>query len=167
MYIVDRPDRAFYFDVIFQLDNPYLVTLASGEKPPLHFHPHQEEYIEVLEGQLGVEVEGKEYKLTPSDGELLVRPWQNHRLYPLVDPGSKTTRFLLSGEKTSTAFRLDTVFFQNWYRYQEEVVLTGGKLDLIQVMNVRSYIQPTIPPSAPVHSLSSTVCYCNDINSHT
>lgn len=30
------------------------------------------------------------------------------------------TRFLLWGEKTGEAYRLDTVFFENWYGYQDE-----------------------------------------------
>lgn len=133
--------RAFYFDVTFILDHPHLLKLASAEKPPLHFHPYQEEYIEVTEGRLGVEVEGKEYILTPTDGEFTIHPWSNHRLYPLLPaPGSEdlqTTRFLLSGEGTNDAFKLDAVFFQNWYRYQDAIVVGGEKMELLQVMNVR------------------------------
>ncbi|OTA98696.1 hypothetical protein M426DRAFT_258180 [Hypoxylon sp. CI-4A] len=136
VYAVNDHQRAFHFDITFQLDHPHLATLATAEKPPLHFHPYQEEYIEVLEGRLGVEVEGDVLTRTPFDGELLVRPWQNHRLYPLMDPGAKTTRFLLSGEETSNAFKLDTMFFQNWYGYQDEVLRKGIKFNIIQVMNM-------------------------------
>jgi hypothetical protein len=137
-------DRAFYFDVTFILDHPHLVKLASAEKPPLHFHPYQEEYIKVTEGRLGVEVQGKEYILTPEDGEFTIRAWTNHRLYPLMPaPGSgelQTARFLLSGESTKDMFKLDTMFFQNWYGYQDAVVIGGQKMDLIQVMNVQTLI---------------------------
>ncbi|KAK0615333.1 hypothetical protein B0T17DRAFT_541631 [Bombardia bombarda] len=132
-----RPGRAFDFDVSFRLDHPHLITLASAKKPPMHFHPHQEEYIQVLEGALGVEIEGdREYILTPADGELVVHPWANHRLYPLAKGSGNYTRFLLSGEATAEAFRIDTVFFQNWYAYQDEVVLGRRKMDLLQVMNM-------------------------------
>lgn len=56
--------------------------------------------------------------------------------------GAKTTRFLLSGEKSRQAFQLDDVFFQNWYGYQDEVVMNGGKFDVIQIMNVRHKRRP-------------------------
>lgn len=105
----------------------------------MHFHPHQEEYIKVLDGTLGVEVETAEYKLESKDGEFLIKPWANHRLYPIISSDGdrgKTTRFLLSGEQSLEAFQLDNVFFQNWYGYQDQVVMSNGKFDLLQVMNV-------------------------------
>ncbi|KAK6204023.1 hypothetical protein LQW54_008596 [Pestalotiopsis sp. IQ-011] len=49
--------RSFYFDMTFNLDHPHLIKLASAEKPPMHFHPYQEEYIRVIDGTLGVDVE--------------------------------------------------------------------------------------------------------------
>ncbi|EXV01933.1 hypothetical protein X797_004766 [Metarhizium robertsii] len=143
---VDEPNRAFYYDVTFFLDHPYLAKVTSRGKPPMHFHPFQEEYIQVVEGTLGVEVETTEYRLTAKDGEFSIDPWANHRLYPIMDNalgsgagdtvGAKTTRFLLSGEKSRQAFQLDDVFFQNWYGYQDEVVMNGGKFDVIQIMNM-------------------------------
>ncbi|KAI1776758.1 hypothetical protein F4818DRAFT_411775 [Hypoxylon cercidicola] len=136
VYTVNNPQRAFHFDVTFQLDHPHLMNLTAAGKPPLHFHPYQEEYIKVLEGCLGVEVDGDVLTLTPSDGEFLVRPWQNHRLFPVMDSGTKTARFLLSGEETPEAFRLDALFFQNWYGYQDDMFLKDRKLNLIQVMNM-------------------------------
>lgn len=134
--------RAFYYDVSFDLTHPHLIKLASLEKPPMHFHPYQEEYIKVLSGTLGVEIERREYKLRSQDGELRVPPWANHRLYPLLnttdDNGrqDRTTRFFLSAEKSDVAFQLDDTFFQNWYGYQDEVVMSRGELDIIQIMNV-------------------------------
>ena len=132
-------------DVTFVLDHPRLLKLASARKPPLHFHPHQEEYIEVTEGRLGVEVEGEEFVLTPADGEFTIKPWANHRLYPLIpERGSaalQISRFLLSGQETPEALKLDTVFFQNWYGYQDAVVIGNEKLDVVQVMNVCGYVR--------------------------
>ncbi|KAH8594972.1 hypothetical protein B0O99DRAFT_595017 [Bisporella sp. PMI_857] len=146
VFKVDEPGRSFYYDVTFFLDHPHLIKLASAEKPPMHFHPYQEEYIKVIEGTLGVEVEKSEYKLTPQDGEFLIKPWVNHRLYPILagsaagspSPSAavRTIRFLLSAEKSPEVFQLDDTFFQNWYGYQDEVVMGGGKFDLIQVMNM-------------------------------
>lgn len=47
------------------------------------------------------------------------------------------TKFWLWGEETEEAYQLDTVFFQNWYGYQDEVVRKGGGMDLMQVLCVR------------------------------
>ncbi|KAI5865273.1 hypothetical protein GGS23DRAFT_419325 [Durotheca rogersii] len=153
-----HPDRVFAYEVTFLLQHPRVVAVAS-RKPPLHLHPHQEEYIEVLEGRLVVEVEGKESTLLPEDGEFTVLPWTNHRLYSPVsdrksegaDPDTKVTRFILSGERTPEPLRLDTVFFENWYAYQDQVVLKGMKIDLIQVMSMfdagGSYL--SLPPWIP------------------
>ncbi|KAI0517437.1 hypothetical protein F5B22DRAFT_104796 [Xylaria bambusicola] len=149
--IIDHPhdsSRVFAYEVTFRLRHPRVLAVAAL-KPPLHFHPYQEEYIEVLEGRLAVEIEGVEHVLAPKDGELKVRPWCNHRLYsPVTDllgeahaefddgwDGEKTV-FLLSGEDTDEMFRLDTVFFENWYAYQDLVVVKGEKIDLIQVMSM-------------------------------
>ncbi|OTA81552.1 hypothetical protein M434DRAFT_17355 [Hypoxylon sp. CO27-5] len=144
---VANSQRSFCFDVTFRLEHPQLIRLGA-EKPPLHFHPYQEEYVEVLDGRLVLEVEGIESVLTKNDGEVCIHPWASHRLYPpsleldniggLPDAPSTrgVTRFLLSGQRTSEAFRLDTVFFQNWYGYQDEIFSQGGKFDIIQVMNM-------------------------------
>lgn len=73
----------------------------------------------------------------------LVEPWVNHRLYPpppqleREERKEAITRFLLCGEQTPEVFRLDTVFFQNWYGYQDEAFRGGGaKMDPIQVLCV-------------------------------
>lgn len=148
--IIDHPydsSRVFAYEVTFHLRHPRVVAVAA-QKPPLHFHPYQEEYIEVLEGRLAVEVEGAEHVLSPRDGEFSLRPWCNHRLYsPVTDveegakgyddgwDGEKTV-FLLSGQDTDEMFRLDTVFFENWYAYQDLIVVKGEKVDLVQVMSV-------------------------------
>ncbi|KAI1466786.1 uncharacterized protein F4812DRAFT_65906 [Daldinia caldariorum] len=146
---LESPDRSFAFEVTFLVDHPLLVAL-SARKPPLHFHPHQEEYIQVLEGSLAVEIEGEETILLPDRGELRVRPWTNHRLYsPQKLPGEaeegayrvstasrdqRKTVFLLSGAQTSEVFQLDTMFFQNWYGYQDEMVMSGKEPSLIITM---------------------------------
>ncbi|MDI1493403.1 MAG: hypothetical protein OHK93_005192 [Ramalina farinacea] len=134
---------AFAFEVTFDLTHPHLIALAA-QKPPRHFHPYQEEYIQVLEGRLGVNVEGfGERDIGVEDGEVVVKPWKYHLLYPVLDDGRpngegrmKTCRFLLSAEDTGEALKLDTVFFQNWYGYQDDIVVRGAKMDLIQVMCV-------------------------------
>ncbi|OTB02611.1 hypothetical protein M426DRAFT_322533 [Hypoxylon sp. CI-4A] len=134
-----HPDRVFAYEVTFLLQHPRVVAIAAL-KPPLHFHPHQEEYLQVLEGRIALETEGEERVLGPQDGEVAVRPWTSHRLYSPVIPDSeddlKVTRFLLSAESTPELFRLDTVFFENWYAYQDQIVVKGKSIDLIQVMSM-------------------------------
>lgn len=95
--------------------------------------------MRVLEGRLCVEIEGRERVRGPEDGEIRVKPWVNHRLYPPPTgkgDGGATTRFLLAGAETDEVYKLDTVFFQNWYGYQDEVLIKGAKIDLIQVLCV-------------------------------
>ncbi|KAI0490217.1 hypothetical protein F4859DRAFT_500664 [Xylaria cf. heliscus] len=148
--IIDHPHdstRVFAYEVTFHLRHPRVVAVAA-QKPPLHFHPYQEEYVEVVEGRLAVEMEGVEHILSPSDGEFKLRPWCNHRLYsPVTGLGAQDKRhddgwdgektvFLLSGQDTDEMFRLDTVFFENWYAYQDLVVVEGQKIDLVQVMSM-------------------------------
>ncbi|ROV92179.1 hypothetical protein VMCG_09283 [Cytospora schulzeri] len=149
-------DRAFVFEVVFRLDHPRLVALAS-QKPPLHFHPSQEEYMEVLEGRLCVEVDGQTRVLTREDGELCVLPWSHHRLYPPQIDSSETvtggqrTVFLLSGSEADQLFKLDLVFFENWYAYQDDVIVGGNRANLFQVLSMfdagGSYL--SFPPWVP------------------
>lgn len=133
-----------------QLEHPLLVALAA-QKPPLHFHPYQAEYIQVLDGACVVEVDGHEQSLGPTDGEFCIEAWAHHRWYPLIPHGDagggggddnnaaepRLSRVVVSGETTRESFQLDWVFFENWYAYQNVFVLKGQNPDLIQVMSVR------------------------------
>ena len=109
----------------------------------MHIHPHQEEYIEVTEGQLCIDVEGEEKVYSKEDGEITVKPGLNHCLYPPLDffDRGADIKFILSAQSTPLLFRLDTIFFENWYGYQDEVVLGGKPMDIIQVMSVRRPLQ--------------------------
>lgn len=104
-----------------------------------------------MQGRLGVDVGGVEMVLC-ADEEVCVERWVGHRLYPPPRMGKEeggkevgakegeereVTRFWLWGEETHEAYQLDTVFFQNWYGYQDEVVTTGSGMDLMQVLCVR------------------------------
>lgn len=89
----------------------------------------------MLEGALCVEDDHREYTLTANDGEFLIRPWVNHRLYPSAAHDG-AIKFLLAGEDTPELFKLDTIFFENWYGYQDETVVAGKGVDLIQVLSV-------------------------------
>lgn len=67
---------------------------------------------------------------------------EHHRLFPHFgreggrEDGEKKTVFVLSGEESAEVFQLDTVFFQNWYGYQDRFVSEGKGPSLVQVMSV-------------------------------
>lgn len=123
----------------FHLDHPRLQALGK-QKPPPHFHPFQEEYFTMLEGEMALEIEGKDGLLRPEDGEFCVKRWTNHRIYPpasaFEEGGPKKAVCLASGEQSFYNFQLDFLFFENWYAYQDLVVMKGAKPDLIQIMCV-------------------------------
>lgn len=134
-------ERSFRFEITFYPDHPRLRHMPA--KPPQHFHPFQEEYLSVSEGALTVEAEGVEHILRAGEPEFVIRRGVNHCLYPPRGPewenNNDTVRAVLSAENTGSPFSLDLVFFENWYAYQEQVVVHGARLDLIQVMSVRAY----------------------------
>lgn len=140
-----HPDCAFAFEVTLDL-----VRGAEffGRKPPVHFHV-QVEYIEATQGRVGLEVDGRELVLTPgSDARFDIPPYLNHRSYPIPldrqEDGNMVVKFLLSGgEKTNdpAASGLDPIFFENWYKYQDDIVMNGARIDLIQLFCV------SVPPS--------------------
>ena len=164
-HVLSRSDRTFFFRVTMNLTHPRLVAL-TGQKPPLHFHPYQAEYIEVETGILAVEMEGQERLLTADSGEVCVPAWTHHRLYPPSsaapkDPEApKVTTFLLSGGDTPESLVLDNVFFENWYAYQDEVVVKGRKVNLIQVMSV------CVCLPSPEYQALLTECRCSTQGAH-
>ncbi|KAK8100147.1 uncharacterized protein PG998_008461 [Apiospora kogelbergensis] len=147
--VLAHPTRAFAVEVTFQLDHPLLRALGS-RRPPAHFHPYQNEYFEVLEGALGVELEGEgDLVLGPEAGELCIPRWRNHRIYQAATPAAappegengkdgrpsnNRVRVRVSGEENADVFRLDLMFFENWYAYEDAIVTGAEKLDIIQVM---------------------------------
>lgn len=176
MRVVSRPNCAFAFEVTIQDKHPQIIALGT-QRPPAHFHPFQSEYMEVLEGRLGLEIEGRDRVLGPEDGQVNVEPWTNHRMFPPPSlPQEETkgcgettgaiTRFLLSGGETRELFRLDAVFFENWYGYQDEVVMGGGSMDLIQLLCVGHTFQTTpilrVPRFPPLnHCTAGDIYYIN------
>ena len=91
------------------------------------------------EGALGLTLGTQERILRPGDGEICIPAWTHHRIFPVpVDEGGKI-RFSLAGQQTEKSYRLDTGFLQNWYGYQDEVVMKGGKMDMVQVLCVSDF----------------------------
>lgn len=134
--MIHHPDREFAFHVTLDLEKG---KDFLKQKPPLHFHTSQDEYIQVLEGKAILEYGGLEIVMTKDSPPFTIAAWQNHRTYPLEPEAGDgdVVKFLLSADKIpQKAFKLNTLFFENWYRYQEEVLLSSGKFDLLQILSV-------------------------------
>lgn len=145
--MVTIPERSFALEITMDLVSG---ARHFSQKQPLHFHV-QYEYVECTRGKLGVELEGKatDLVLTPAEGRAAIPPWRHHRLYPLPleaqDDGNTVVTFLLSGGEAESAFELNAVFFENWYKYQDEIVLKGAPVDLVQVLCVSPVRSPSNP----------------------
>ncbi len=80
-----------------------LLFRPSGFLTQEHFHPRQSERHEVLEGTLGLVLEGEERRLRPGDS-VVVPPGAPHRLFPVGEgqvnvlfelrPALETERFI-------------------------------------------------------------------------
>lgn len=60
------------------------VRLRPGELVSEHYHPHSEEFLHVISGELQLEVDGAVYRLGP-DEAFLVAIGQRHRLTNVGD----------------------------------------------------------------------------------
>lgn len=67
---------------------------GSDTGPPLHMHLKQKEYFTVLEGEMGVELDGKDHILRPEDGEFAIPVGTIHRFWP-HSGGEKTGDMLI------------------------------------------------------------------------
>ncbi|KAF3095459.1 hypothetical protein TWF569_011640 [Orbilia oligospora] len=132
---MDPPEgRCFLFHTVINVNHHRVKALEkSGKKPPKHFHPNQYEYFKVISGQLTVEINDVEHILTPEDGEVTLEPGPHHRLWGT--PGQKDDKvvFLISASTNARSYQLDQAFFENWYGYQEDMMMRGTAPDLIQV----------------------------------
>ena len=79
-------------------------TYRTGEPPPKHFHPAQDEHFEVLAGSIRVKVDGHERTL--SEGEQIDIP--RGAVHQIWNPGSAAARVLWRtspGGRTEQWFR--------------------------------------------------------------
>lgn len=142
--LINHPDRSFALEITMDLVKGADIF---SKKPPVHFHV-QEEYIEAIQGKMGLELNGVEHILTPETGRVSIKPFVNHVSYPLAperqEDGQTETKFLLSGERSKSVFELNPVFFENWYRYQDRIVVHGEKISLIQLFSVCCLLPPQL-----------------------
>ncbi|KAK8062511.1 hypothetical protein PG997_014608 [Apiospora hydei] len=134
--VIRHAQRSFAFEVTLDLTKG---AELFKQKPPMHFHANQDEYIQACQGDIVLELEGREIVLSPGSQEYRIPAWANHRSYPLplsLQAGQTSqVKFWLSGAKTPERLQLSTPFFENWYRYQESVLTTGKTFSLIQILS--------------------------------
>lgn len=102
-------------------------------------HQYQTEYFSVEEGVLGIEVDGVSDKKTPKDGELSVKAGSFHRFFRHPDSDGPMTVYL-SASDSGKDYKLDRVFFENWYGYWSDALLHKGKMSYIQWLAVSTYL---------------------------
>ncbi|KAI1335378.1 hypothetical protein F5Y15DRAFT_397766 [Xylariaceae sp. FL0016] len=151
--ILDEPDCAFAFEAQFRFDDPLAAELSAPS--PSHFHPYQDEYIQVVHGQIVVQLEGQEQIRSAEDGELCIKAWTNHSWWPLQPTSSSVggkpssdTRVLLWGQNTTSALDLqaDILFFENLYQYRDDTVKNKIEMNIFQLLCMfdagGSYLSP-------------------------
>lgn len=127
--------RNINFHAIINPRHPRLLELErAGKKPPTHFHPRQWEYFKVVKGALTVEIDGVAHEFTAADGEYALRPGPHHCLYAASEQASTTVEFWLGATPSGAGQQLDQAFFENWYGYQEDVMLRGVWPDPIHMI---------------------------------
>ena len=92
----------------------------------------QEEYFESIQGKMDLELDGKEQVLSAGDGRiqsysLSLAQRHNGEIVINVSP---------SFEKTDSIFELNSGFVENWYKYQDDMVMNGANISLIQLFSV-------------------------------
>ena len=116
---------------------------GDGVRPPMHFHPSQEERFEVLEGEINVVLEGEERVIRAGD-ELVVPPRTPHQMWATAPARQRwETRPALKTER----------FFETMWGMQQDGKLEGdprqAKLQMALTMrHFRREIRVTNPSPA-------------------
>jgi hypothetical protein len=107
--------------------------------PPPHLHRYQTEYFKVEQGIMGVNVNGEILKKTPEDPEFSIPPNVFHGFFRHPDsPGPMTV--VLSASDSGRDYKLDRVFFENWYGYWHDATIYYGGMNYIQWLQVSTSI---------------------------
>nr|UPX44890.1 hypothetical protein FAC9M19_24 [Penicillium camemberti] len=117
-----RPtDRFFLFHGIMRPSRGiYAKLIATGQKPPTHFHPSQWEFFRVLRGNLTIEF----------NGELAVPPYTHHVIYGTPGTEMNEVEFIVSASDPAAeeegATMMDQPFFENCRRHLSISTVVGA-----------------------------------------
>jgi len=133
-----------------------LVEKPSG--PPPHLHRYQTEFFKVEEGIMGVNIDGQIFKKTPEDPEFSIPPNVFHGFFRHPEsPGPMTV--VLSSSDSGRDYKLDRVFFENWYGFWHDSSVYYGGMNYIQWLQIYDAgdAYPYVPPWVPFRE---NVSYC-------
>ena len=103
----------------------------SGPAP--HIHLHQAEYFKVIEGTLGVVVDGQDVYLNPEDEERRVPPGSRHCFWP-EKGGGRTGNMTVRIRVDPYPGGLDERFIRNIFSYFADCSRQGVEPSLFQIM---------------------------------
>jgi mannose-6-phosphate isomerase-like protein (cupin superfamily) len=83
---------------------------GTGNRPPAHFHPSQDEFFEILEGEIHARVGDEDHVLRPGD-ELHIPARTTHRMWAEVPSRQRWT--------TTPALRTERFFETMWGLQQD------------------------------------------------
>lgn len=89
-----------------------------------------------MTGSLTVEINGVRRVFTAKDGEYALPPGPHHCIYGTPGQEDQVVEFWLGASASPKTAQLDQAFLENWYGYQEDIMLRGVKPDPVQVMCV-------------------------------
>ena len=153
-FLEPHPGRGFCFRQTYRstVDVPaddhvkkFLNSALKPQGPPSHMHQYQAEYFKVEQGIMGVNIDGVQHKKTPEDPEFSVPAGTFHGFFRHPEsPGPMTV--VLSATDSGNDYKLDRVFFENWYGYWHDALLYEGGMNTIQWLAVSA------SPSARIHA---------------
>lgn len=122
-------------------------------RPPAHSHPHQDEFFQVLDGELSVEIEGKHRTLTSGD-ELELPSGTRHAMW---NASEDRTRFRW---RTTPALRTEMMYETLWGLANDGEMGRHGtpRPALLQSAMLMLAYRREFRPAAPPHQLLVPLC---------
>lgn len=107
--------------------------MKSQSGPPPHIHLYQAEYFKVVEGTLGVEINGKDHFFTPESDEAIVPKMSRHRFWP-EKGGAETGNMRVRIRVDAYPGGFDERFIRNAFCYAADCEKQGMQVSLLQMI---------------------------------
>jgi hypothetical protein len=120
------------------MDEQVKRALEQGGKlsgPPPHLHRYQTEYFKVGQDMMGVNLDGNIIAKTAQNPEFSVPANEFHGFFPHPDSKGPMT-VVLSASDSGRDYKLDRVFFENWYGYCHDASVYYGGMSYIRWLQV-------------------------------
>ena len=106
---------------------------GSQSGPGLHLHLKQDEYFKVVEGKLGVSIDGKDHYLTPESPEAIVPAGSVHRFWP-EEGGGQTGNLIIKVRVDKYPGGFDERFMRNMLSYIADCEKANTSPSLFQII---------------------------------